>query len=151
ARSGRQVEHRGDDRHPPQLLIFSTRQVKRSISTTRALGIASAALIAPASVHTGAQPGATEASTASNSTAVAASGGTTAKDIRMANRALRRKEIIRRSVGDRHRLEVCSSFNSSRSQLVFDRPLLNALSRFTWVPRQPPNPRSVQPCRIAES
>jgi hypothetical protein len=25
---------------------------------------------------------------------------------------------------DRHRIKVCSSFNSSRSQLVFDRPLL---------------------------
>src|SRR6516225_4628308 len=61
------------------------------MTTTRALGIASAALIALASVHAWGQPGATEASAASNATAVAASGGTTARDIRKANRALRKK------------------------------------------------------------
>jgi osmotically-inducible protein OsmY len=61
------------------------------MTITRALGIAGAALIALASVHAWAQPGASGASAASNATAVAASGGTTARDIRKANRALRKK------------------------------------------------------------
>ncbi|MCP3713415.1 BON domain-containing protein [Paraburkholderia sp. CNPSo 3274] len=56
-----------------------------------ALGIAGGVLIASASVHVWAQAGASEASAASNGTAVAASGSTTAKDIRKADRALRRK------------------------------------------------------------
>ncbi|MBP0595471.1 BON domain-containing protein [Paraburkholderia sp. LEh10] len=59
------------------------------MTRTRAFGIAGAALIALASVHAWAQPPG-EASAASNGTAVAASGGMTAKDIRKANRALRR-------------------------------------------------------------
>ncbi|MFP3646439.1 BON domain-containing protein [Paraburkholderia sp. SIMBA_054] len=58
------------------------------MTTTRAFGLAGAALIALASVHAWAQP--PGASAASNATAAAASGGTTAKDIRKANRALRR-------------------------------------------------------------
>lgn len=57
--------------------------------TTRALGIASIVWIALASVHAWAQP-ASEAGTASSGAAVAASGGTTTKDIRKANRTLRR-------------------------------------------------------------
>ena len=61
------------------------------MTTTRTLRIASAVLFALASVHAWAQPGASEASAASNATAVAASGGMTAKDTRAANRALRRK------------------------------------------------------------
>ncbi|MEX3968929.1 BON domain-containing protein, partial [Paraburkholderia sp. EG286B] len=56
-----------------------------------ALGIAGGVLIASASVHVWAQAGASEASAASNGTAVAASGSTTAKDIRKADRTLRRK------------------------------------------------------------
>ena len=61
------------------------------MTTARALGIASAALIVLASVHAWAQPGASSSSAASNPSAVAASGGTTAKESRRANRALRRK------------------------------------------------------------
>ncbi|MEX3934383.1 BON domain-containing protein [Paraburkholderia phymatum] len=53
-----------------------------------ALGIAGGVLIASASVHAWAQAG---ASTASNGTAIAASGSMSAKDIRKADRALRRK------------------------------------------------------------
>jgi hyperosmotically inducible protein len=60
------------------------------MTTKRTLRIAGAVLFALASVHAWAQPGASEAS-ASNATAVAASGGMTAKDVRKANRALRRK------------------------------------------------------------
>ena len=60
------------------------------MTTTRALGIASVVWIALASVHGWAQPGANEAGAASNGAAVAASGGTTAKDLRKANRTLRR-------------------------------------------------------------
>ena len=56
-----------------------------------ALGIAGGVLIASASVLTWAQAGASEASAASNGTAIAASGSMTAKDIRKADRALRRK------------------------------------------------------------
>jgi hyperosmotically inducible periplasmic protein len=59
--------------------------------TTRTLRIAGAVLFALASVHALAQPGAGEASAASNETAVAASGSMTAKDIRKANHALRSK------------------------------------------------------------
>ncbi|SAL81907.1 transport-associated protein [Caballeronia arvi] len=59
------------------------------MTTTRALGIASIVLIALASVHAWAQPGASEAGAASN--AAAASGSTTGKNIRGADRALRRK------------------------------------------------------------
>jgi osmotically-inducible protein OsmY len=59
------------------------------MTTTRALLIASVVLIALGSVHASAQPGASEASMASNA-AVAASGSTTAKDMRKANRGLRR-------------------------------------------------------------
>jgi osmotically-inducible protein OsmY len=58
------------------------------MTTARALGIASAALIMLASVHAWAQA---SASAASNATAVAASGGKTARDMRTANRALRKK------------------------------------------------------------
>lgn len=61
------------------------------MTTTRALGIASATLIGLASAHICAQPGTTGVSAASNAAAVAASGGTTAKDVRAANRALRKK------------------------------------------------------------
>ena len=61
------------------------------MTTTRTLRIAGAVLFALASVHAWAQPGASEASAASSTTAVAASGGMTAKDTRAANRALRRK------------------------------------------------------------
>ncbi|CAD6562927.1 BON domain-containing protein [Paraburkholderia sabiae] len=61
------------------------------MTTTRALGIAGAILIALASAHICAQPGTSGASAASNATAVAASGGTSAKDVRAANRALRKK------------------------------------------------------------
>ena len=61
------------------------------MTTTRVLGIACAALIALVSVNARAQPGTSQASAASNATAVAASGGTTARDTRMANRALRKK------------------------------------------------------------
>ncbi|MEM5439965.1 BON domain-containing protein [Paraburkholderia diazotrophica] len=58
------------------------------MTTKRAIGVAGAALIALASVHAGAQPGASDAGAASNATA---SGSLTAKDTRAANRALRRK------------------------------------------------------------
>jgi hyperosmotically inducible protein len=61
------------------------------MTTKRTLRIAGAVLFALASFHAWAQPGASEASAASNSTAVAVSGGMTAKDTRAANRALRRK------------------------------------------------------------
>jgi osmotically-inducible protein OsmY len=61
------------------------------MTTTRALGIVSAALIALVSVHVWAQPGASATSAASNGAAVAASGGMTAKESRTANRALRGK------------------------------------------------------------
>ncbi|MGF6602973.1 hyperosmotically inducible protein [Paraburkholderia sp. GAS448] len=61
------------------------------MTTKRTLRIAGAVLFALASVHAWAQPGASEVSAASNATAVAASGGKTAKDTRAANRALRRK------------------------------------------------------------
>ncbi|MEX3985271.1 BON domain-containing protein [Paraburkholderia sp. EG287A] len=57
------------------------------MTTKRAVGVAGAALIALASVHVNAQPGASEAGATSNATT---SGGT-AKDTRAANRALRRK------------------------------------------------------------
>jgi osmotically-inducible protein OsmY len=60
------------------------------MTTKRTLRIAGAVLFALASFHAWAQPGASEAN-ASNATAVAASGGMTAKDTRAANRALRRK------------------------------------------------------------
>ncbi|SEK08922.1 BON domain-containing protein [Paraburkholderia diazotrophica] len=56
-----------------------------------ALGIAGGVLIASASVHAWAQAGASESSTASNGTAIAASGSMSAKDTRKADRALRRK------------------------------------------------------------
>jgi osmotically-inducible protein OsmY len=61
------------------------------MTTKRTPRIAGAVLFALASFHAWAQPGASEASAASNSTAVAVSGGMTAKDTRAANRALRRK------------------------------------------------------------
>jgi osmotically-inducible protein OsmY len=61
------------------------------MTTKRTLRIAGAVLFALASFHAWAQPGASEASAASKATAVAASGGMTAKDTRAANRALRRK------------------------------------------------------------
>ncbi len=61
------------------------------MTTTRTLRIAGAVLFALASVHTWAQPGASEASAASNETTVAASGGMTGKETRAVNRALRRK------------------------------------------------------------
>ena len=61
------------------------------MKTNWALGIAGGVLIVLASAHAWAQAGASETSAASNGTAVAASGGMTAKDIRKADRALRRK------------------------------------------------------------
>ncbi|MEX3968756.1 BON domain-containing protein [Paraburkholderia sp. EG286B] len=61
------------------------------MKTNWALGIARGVLIASASVHAWAQAGASDAIAASNGTAVAGSGSTTAKDIRKADRALRRK------------------------------------------------------------
>ena len=61
------------------------------MTTKRTLRIAGAVLFALASFHAWAQPGASEANAASNATAVAASGGMTARDVRKANRALRRK------------------------------------------------------------
>ena len=61
------------------------------MKTNWALGIAGGVLIASASVHGWAQARAIETGAASNGTAVAASGGMTAKDIRKADRALRRK------------------------------------------------------------
>jgi hyperosmotically inducible protein len=57
----------------------------------KTLRITGAALLALASFHAWAQPGGSDASVASNATAVAASGGMTAKDNRAANRALRRR------------------------------------------------------------
>ncbi|WP_321937720.1 BON domain-containing protein [Paraburkholderia sp. J8-2] len=68
------------------------------MKTKKVIRIAGAALIALASVHTWAQPGASEASGTSNVAAVATSGGMTSKDIRKANRVLRRKvyaEIVK--------------------------------------------------------
>ena len=59
--------------------------------TKRIPTIAGAVLFALASFHAWAQPGASEANAASNATAVAASGGMTARDVRKANRALRRR------------------------------------------------------------
>src|SRR5215469_15774471 len=59
------------------------------MTTKQTLRIAGAVLFALASVHAWAQPGASEASAASNVTA--ASGGMTVTDARTANRALRRK------------------------------------------------------------
>jgi osmotically-inducible protein OsmY len=61
------------------------------MKTNWALGIAGGVLIASASVHGWAQARAIETGAASNGTAVAASGSTTAKDIQKADRALRRK------------------------------------------------------------
>ncbi|WP_028208069.1 BON domain-containing protein [Paraburkholderia nodosa] len=61
------------------------------MKTNWALGIAGGVLIVLASVHAWAQAGASETSAASNGTAVAASGSMTAKDIRKADHALRRK------------------------------------------------------------
>jgi osmotically-inducible protein OsmY len=61
------------------------------MTTKRTLRIAGAVLFALASFHAWAQPGASEASAASSTTAVAATGGMTARDVRKANRALRRK------------------------------------------------------------
>ncbi|MEM5383131.1 BON domain-containing protein [Paraburkholderia phymatum] len=61
------------------------------MKTNWALGIAGGVLIASASVHAWAQGGVSDASTASNGTAIAASGSMSAKDIRKADRALRRK------------------------------------------------------------
>jgi hyperosmotically inducible periplasmic protein len=61
------------------------------MTTTRTLRIAGAALFALASVHAWAQPGASEASAASNQSAVNAPGSMSANDLRKSNRALRRK------------------------------------------------------------
>ncbi|MPW22732.1 BON domain-containing protein [Paraburkholderia sp. CNPSo 3157] len=61
------------------------------MKTNWALGIAGSVLIASASVHASAQAGASDLSTASNGTAIAASGSMSAKDIRKADRAQRRK------------------------------------------------------------
>jgi osmotically-inducible protein OsmY len=61
------------------------------MKTNWALGIAGGVLIASVSVHASAQAGTSEASGALNGTAIAASGSMSAKDIRKADRALRRK------------------------------------------------------------
>ncbi|CAD6537845.1 BON domain-containing protein [Paraburkholderia sabiae] len=61
------------------------------MKTNWALTIAGGVLVASASVHAWAQAGAIAASTASSGPAIAASGGMSAKDIRKADRALRRK------------------------------------------------------------
>lgn len=61
------------------------------MKTNWALRIASGAAIALASVHSWTLADASEASAASNGAAIAASGSTTAKDVRKADRALRRK------------------------------------------------------------
>lgn len=61
------------------------------MTTKKIPRIAGALLFALASVHARAQAGVSEASAASNATAVAASGGMTGKDSRAADRALRRK------------------------------------------------------------
>ncbi|WP_028218945.1 BON domain-containing protein [Paraburkholderia oxyphila] len=68
------------------------------MKTKKAIRNAGAALIALASIHAWAQPGASEALAASNAAAIAASSGMTAKNIRTPNRALRRKvyaEIVK--------------------------------------------------------
>jgi hyperosmotically inducible periplasmic protein len=76
------------------------------MTTKSTLRVAGAVLIALASVHASAQPGTSATSTASNSAAVAASGGTASPNTRGANRALRRKvygEIVKHkeiSAGD---------------------------------------------------
>jgi len=61
------------------------------MTTRKILRIAGTVLLALTSAGARAQPGASAASAALNATAIAASGGTTAKDTRAANRALRRQ------------------------------------------------------------